>query len=180
MINKDKKQSNVGVGEGPPLFVLLVLASILLLLVIFLVMTILKNNQYRDNNKQTEVPEVVSRFLSAITEPSADIESVLNTYVVTTVIENDTLGTVGNLIDILSFEYILTMSEGQPHGYVVKDSTDGYLEFCILDIEGEETYPRVAFSYSLVEDESKIADYSLARLQPFSRRNEEYDERWSR
>lgn len=62
--------------------------------------------------------------------------------------------------------------------FTITASYPGFLEIVLLDKEGTPLYPRIAFSYKLNKQSNLIEDFSIARLQPFSRYDEEYNEAW--
>lgn len=65
-----------------------------------------------------------------------------------------------------------------PTSFEVVRTGDGYVEVQLFDSAGTKLYPLVGFFYQLTEDKAKIADYTLCRLEPFSRYDEEYNKEW--
>lgn len=65
-----------------------------------------------------------------------------------------------------------------PKSFEVVASDKDYVELQLYDADSQPLYPRVAFFYQLSDDKTKIADYTLCRLEPFSRYDEEYNEEW--
>lgn len=159
--------------EFPRTWMLILLAVTTLVVGVLFVFSLVGFQQVNAARGQVKQPAVVLSLLDELIAEDADYEEILEKYVV----PNESTSGLGSMRDSLSFSYILDAEEVT--GYEVIQSSEGYLEFALLDEAGEPTYPLVVFAYVLTDAGDKIADYSLGRLQPFSRLHPEYGEEWN-
>lgn len=162
---------------------LITLSIVALVLLCLLVYTVIRFTYKKmEAYGPAEQPQLVLDFLEAITAEDCDVEGTLRKYLVTTKAGDFGISStkIGAIRDKLSFDYVLRPKGETLYGYQLVFSEPNYVEFSILDEKGNCTYPLVGFGYELTEDGSKIADYSMGRLQPFSRLHPEYRKEWDR
>lgn len=81
--------------------------------------------------------------------------------------------------DLQNFTEVLTPRDDAVVGdYEITIVTDRFVEIVLLDAKGRPLYPRVGLVYELTDDGLFIKNYTLGRLQPFSRYDEEYSSLW--
>lgn len=80
--------------------------------------------------------------------------------------------------DWIAFRRTLWNHGQTPTDFEVTMSLRNYIELQFKDANGENLYPKVGFIYQLADDKPIIQDYTLGRLEPFSKYNEEYDDAW--
>ena len=80
--------------------------------------------------------------------------------------------------DWVAFRRTLWNHGQTPVSYEITLSIRNYVELQFKDSNGGNLYPKVGFAYILTKDKAMIEDYTLARLEPFSRYNEEYNDAW--
>lgn len=62
--------------------------------------------------------------------------------------------------------------------FELEQVSDGFVEIRLLDAEGNLLPPPIGFWYELSPNGSKIVEWAICRLQPFSALDEEYSEVW--
>lgn len=146
----------------------IVLCTTQFLVVIFLV-TLMTERVYR-------TPAVVIDFLDTMIDENAGLAVACEEYLATTdkaMILPDTPNS-----DMLQFQAVFYSYVDNISDYQIKYRSDSYIELVLLDENQQEIFPRVGFFYKLSANKKKIADYSICRLQPFSRYDKEFSELW--
>lgn len=82
--------------------------------------------------------------------------------------------------DLSNFLSVLTPRAGEAvaASYEVNKALEGYIELTLKDKDGNSIYPRVSMRYEMTPDNRYITTYTIGRLSPFSRYDEEYSELW--
>ena len=82
--------------------------------------------------------------------------------------------------DLQNFLRVLNPKTGEKAAasYSISKSLDGYIEIVLQDKDGNALYPKVGMRYQMTDDDRYITKYTIGRLEPFSRYDEEYSELW--
>lgn len=121
-------------------------------------------------------PQVIVDFLENLLVGEEPLEDVLERY-----LEDSGISKMENPeanSHYVFFEYVLFTRETPITSYEITSSEEGYVEATLFDANGEAIWPRFGMAYKLNWDRTKISDYTIGRLQPYSRRHEEYSQRW--
>lgn len=170
---KDKeKESSVEIS-----WTLKILITLRILCVILLALLVYSVSPLAKNNNRYHTPGVVVKFLDAVIGPDSDLGSACAQYLVTSGGESRISGDTSTQ-DYVHFETVFFSFNDGVASYEIRKEFPGYAEVVLYDDHGSELYPCVAFHYSLNPDGTMIEDYSIARLQPFSTKDREYNELW--
>lgn len=169
------RESNTEPSNG----VLISLGIISVVLGIFFWLTVVQSLE--EKNPSEEAPSIISEFFDYWIVNSNSLDDAVDKFVVPAS-EGEPDESVSSFLDgrnALSFEYVIFNRKPVPISYAITFACRGYVELVFTQEDGAPDYPRVGMWYELTEDGNKIADYTLARLQPFSRLHEEYDKQWN-
>lgn len=169
------------------LVVLGIVAALLLVLYIFTLTTVVR----APREEQVDLPGTVASLLDDMFVKRRVLDDVADEYFKVLPVSPDLAETEEDSAGItttneflvqrprIALDYLLGEDIGKVHGYEVAVSHTGYVEVIMLDIADQPIYPRFALFYKLDgEAGDAIVDYSMGRLQPYSRRHEEYNKTW--
>lgn len=143
---------------------------------------------YERSSREPKVPETIEQFLSEyFSDDFRFFEGTNAFYRYFKSLEGQTPETVGEWGVAPEEEAFKDVTESLLDGgieavgeYTVTPVSDS---FCIIRMyyatSGELIAPPVGFWYKLTADGTKIEDYAIARLQPFSRYDSEFSEDWN-
>ena len=160
--------------SGTVLTVALAVVAVLLIVILVLTQSMLDNR-----SKQAEIPEpVVLEFLTKYVplQSLVEQEAVIEEYF--SCVDMSSLRYDGCSQDLLNINAVLVESESTTVvGFRVCSSKKNYIEFMLLDADGNDRPCRIGMFYQLGGD-GRISSYNIFRLQPVSRRDPEWNGAW--
>lgn len=110
------------------------------------------------------VPSVVSSVVTEILEGDQDIAP----FFVDTITEET----------VEDFDYVFMSYMAEYGDHSIESVSDDFCVVSITDPEGNPVNPPVGFWYTLAEDDTKVAEWYIGRLQPLSKYDSEFSQVW--
>lgn len=162
------------------------IAILLALFVGFVVGTIVvRLRTVAKDTDEVEVPAVVTDFLHRYVQEGYEDYSEENNPFFDTFLELDGRSPAGEPGSSEPEDQFFTifkfMLDGKLRSYSLEPIADDFVIIKVYDADGKVVNPPVGFWYTVVSTPKgdRIGDWYLARLQPFSRYDEEYSEGWN-
>lgn len=131
----------------------------------------------KEASKPADVPAVVTEFLDefVVSETNAGRQQIVEKYFFS---EQGVAVDQDGVSDTLRKLVSVFVLDGQDvSGYRVCASKRNYLEFMLIDSEGRDLVPRIAFLYS-IGGSGRIGSFTVSRLQPLDKSDSEWSWRW--
>ncbi len=155
---------------------LLVLVTVVLAL--FFVYTICSDSQAKAEDPPLVITKLFTDWIAAGDNPTAR-KGVLSLCIDYSEYATEIEANDMQEQDLQNFLDVLMPRDGtQVAGFEVTAMMNNFVEVTLMDEEGRPLYPRVGLAYKLTPNGVFITDYTLGRLQPFSRYDEEYSDLW--
>lgn len=155
------------------LVVVAILAAMLLLAVVLLGVRLYKP-------PAEEMPEVISNFLSEYLAEgyvTTEDSNVFHNYF-DCLTEEELAAEPGAGETELAFDQVFKIYSYGRKSYKAVQASPGFVIVRLFDENEELMTPPIGFWYRLSADDSKISEWRIGRLQPFSRYDTEYSELW--
>lgn len=127
--------------------------------------------------KSVDVPTVVTEFLDefVVSETTAGRQQIVEKYFSSEQgVALDQDGVSDTLRKLMS---VFTLNGQSVSGYRVCASKRNYLELMLVDSNGRDLVPRIAFLYS-IGGSGRIGSFTVSRLQPLDKSDLEWSWRW--